>query len=276
MIESAVVSHQGKVRERNEDSVLESSNLGLWLVADGVGGNGGGDVASQLAVQTVEREMRQGKGLLEAIGVADQKVCESAAGSPGLENMATTIVACHIESNHYAISWVGDSRAYFRDASGELSLLSRDHNYASEGNGGYSSEGSGNAGQHELTQALGHLSLGRLPKVVGDLHHGEMILLCSDGLSGVLEHEQIAQILNFNDELASVAQSFIDSVLEAGAPDNVSIALIRYREEEDVLKASDFNYRSSFDPSKYLDKSQSRPLFLLLVLLSIIIILTVF
>jgi protein phosphatase len=277
MIESVVVSHQGNVRECNEDSVLESSNLGLWLVADGVGGNGGGDVASQLAVQTVEREMRQGKRLLEAIEIADRKICESASTNPDLQNMATTLVACHIEDNHYAISWVGDSRAYFFDSGGELSLLSLDHNYANHSEALAAPEYSHKAdGEHELTQALGELSLSRLPKIVGDLHHGEMILLCSDGLSGVLSHENVAEVLNSKPSLGEASQALIDDVLEAGAPDNVSLALIRYSEEDEALKASDFNYRSAFDTSRYSDKSKSRPVFLLLVLISILVILTVF
>jgi len=92
MLESKIVSHRGTVRDLNEDCVAEDPGMGFWIVADGVGGNGCGDVASQLAVQTVERKLRQGQSVRAAVKAANQVVADSAQENAEMAHMATTIV----------------------------------------------------------------------------------------------------------------------------------------------------------------------------------------
>jgi len=277
MLESAVICHQGRVRERNEDSVLEERELGLWAVADGVGGNGHGDVASQLAVQILERRVRQGQSLIEGVQSANQAILEAIEQNPQFSGMATTLVACRFDDNHFELAWVGDSRAYFIDGTG-ISQISEDHNEAnrlfSAGEIPIDEVGT-HPGQHELTQALGQLSLDQIPKSLGELHDGDYLLLCSDGLSGYLPETRIVEVIRQHREPGSAVKELLEQVLSSGAPDNISIALIRYHAQPRVLSASDFSgrgLRRSFDRRPYERHTGKRPWLLGLILLAVVLV----
>lgn len=264
MIESVSISHQGLVRHQNEDSVVDDASLGLWIVADGVGGNGCGEVASQIATQTVQRRVRQGEALVPAILAANAAIVATAQQKIEYRNMATTVVACHVHGSAYELAWVGDSRVYLLDAQ-QITQLTTDHNVAGEllAQGVLSREEAlHHPGQHELTLALGHLAA-KTPSVsVGELHHGEYLLLCTDGLSGVLPEADIHQIVLAASSLSQAAQDLLDAVLARGAPDNVSLVLLHYRDQRPKLEASDF------DPAKRVPapgKSQRWLLWLLVV-----------
>lgn len=230
MLISHTVCHQGLVREQNEDSYFSNADEGLWVIADGVGGNVGGHIASQLSVQTVERKLRQGSSLSSAIMSANQLVISTALQQPELKGMATTIVAVKFLDNCYELAWVGDSRAYLIDSE-QLCLLSSDHNVANElyVDGQITlQELQSHPGQHELTQALGQADLMGASLKSGCLSHGSIMLLCSDGLSGVLSDELIYELIKHESSLESASQVLLKYVLKAGAPDNVSISLIQY------------------------------------------------
>lgn len=275
MLESQSVCHQGGVRKQNEDSYVVNESLGLWLVADGVGGNGHGDVASQLATQTIERGVRQGKTIASAIADANLAISEAIASDGSLSNMATTIVSCRFDHQYFELAWVGDSRAYLIDASG-IHQLSRDHNYAEllvEQGELTPQEASRHPGQHELTQALGQMSLEKIPIILGELHHGDYLLLCTDGLSGVLTDQQVYRSICQSSSVAEACDDLLQQVLDAGAPDNVTLSLIRYRDDELPIQASDFDpasYRLPFDRTPYLEHRKSLPMLLAVILLSII------
>lgn len=277
MLESKSIKHQGIVRERNEDSYLNNESLGLWVVADGVGGNGHGDVASQIATQAIERKVRQGSELSQAILDANAAIVDAVKEQESLAGMATTVVACRFDAYHqFQLAWVGDSRAYLLDRSG-ISQLSSDHNVANSlfKEGVISGEEvHAHPGQHELTQALGLLSLDKVPMSLGELHDGDYLLLCTDGLSGVLSDQQIYRVVTESRSIDMACDRLLELVLERGAPDNVTFTLIQYRKSAPEIKASDFQestYRLPFDSKPYLSHVSSRPLLLLLILMSIII-----
>jgi protein phosphatase len=290
MLISKSVCHQGLVRERNEDSLVCNESLGLWVVADGVGGNLHGDVASQLASQAIERRVRQGSELSEAICEAHQVILSAVDSQPSLSNMATTVVACRFDGHQFELSWVGDSRAYLLDASG-ISQLSSDHNLANKlylQGAIAESELREHVGQHELTQALGQMTLSRMPRSLGELHEGDFLLLCTDGLSGVLTDDCVYQTVMQAANLDVACESLLAQVLEAGAPDNVTFALIQFQGGDAPLKSSDFKqkkslsaskikrpkfistYRHPFDKKAYMKHLKSRKMLLALILASII------
>lgn len=279
MLHAKSITHQGLVREQNEDAVLDSEALGLWVVADGVGGNTSGEVASQLAVQTIERRVRQGDSLTRAIEAANRAICDSASTHDDYQSMATTVVSVLFQAGHFELAWVGDSRAYLIDNTG-MFQLSSDHNVANE----LLEQGEIDAvdvhshpGQHELTQALGQQDLAPVPKSIGELHDGDYLLLCTDGLSGVLEDRQIQSTIRAHQNLDTICDSLLEQVLAAGAPDNVSFSLIKFESDKPKVEASDFNaperssLRSPFDRGAYDLNCKDRPVLLAIILISIVL-----
>jgi len=295
MLVSKSICHQGLVRERNEDSLVNNESLGLWVVADGVGGNAHGDIASQLAVQTIERRIRQGQTLSDAIVGGNDAIVSAENGQNELAGMASTVVACRFDGHQFELAWVGDSRAYLLDSTGICQLTS-DHNLANVlyQQGSIEEEDlREHVGQHELTQALGLMSLEKIPKSLGELHEGDCLLLCTDGLSGVLTDEVIYQTVVQAGSLEQAGESLLEQVLAQGAPDNVSFSLIQFQTDDRPIKSSDFKrgsqfsgagfpntnqlksklmatYRQPFDKKAYTKHLKSRPMLLMLIMLSII------
>jgi len=286
MLESKSITHQGLVRERNEDSLVNNESLGLWVIADGVGGNAHGDVASQLVVQTIERSVRQGADLGTALIKSNEVITSAVQRQPELVGMATTAVACHFHGHQFELAWVGDSRAYLIDSNG-IYQLTRDHNRANqllETGEIEADEFRDHPGQHELTQALGQMSLERIPKNLGELHEGDFLLLCTDGLTGVMTDEAIYKVVQESKTIDAAADVLLSEVLDGGAPDNVTFSLIQFCEETNKIKASDFknvpqftnnkltianNYRRPFDQNAYIKHCKKRPMLLALIIFSI-------
>jgi len=279
MLESISLTHQGLVRERNEDSLICNESLSLWGVADGVGGNGHGDVASQLAAQTIERRVRQGCELGEALQEGNKALSLAIEGQGELAGMASTAVVCRFENHQFELAWVGDSRAYLLNNEG-IYQLTTDHNVANDlfENGLIEQKALRlHPGQHQLTQALGQMTLGNVPVKIGELLDDHYLLLCTDGLTGVLSDEQIHQVVMSSNSLKSASDTLLQQVLDKGAPDNVTFALLKFHENKLKTKASTslrdslyLNYRRPFDKDAYLKHCKSRPMLLFLVLLSIV------
>lgn len=232
MLMSTTICHRGLVRDQNEDCGISNELSQLWLVADGVGGNRGGKVASEMAVQTIDRRYRQGLSLEEAIVDANRVIAETSQ-QPELCGMATTIVAAGFSGADYQLAWVGDSRAYLVGPD-EIRQLSSDHNIANalfQDGDIEEHELFDHPGQHELTQALGSMSLDKVPSLTGTLQDGQCLLLCTDGLSGVLNDQEILQsyrqyLPRSPKVLKQLADHLLQQVLAAGAPDNVCFTLI--------------------------------------------------
>mgnify|MGYP001172279360 CR=1 FL=1 len=228
MLKSKTVCHQGLVREQNEDNYVSNLSESFWVVADGVGGNVGGSIASQLAVQSVERHLRQTRNLVDAIMYANDAVSTMATKQPELYGMATTIMVAQFNDSDFELSWVGDSRAYIIDDD-SIRQLSSDHNFANELflQGDISEkEVATHAGQHELTQALGQLSLPDIPVIQGTLNEGSSLLLCTDGLSGVLTDSEILNVFDSYASLEEISSTLLTKVLAAGAPDNITFTIV--------------------------------------------------
>ena len=232
MLISTTICHRGLVRDQNEDSCISNEQSQLWLIADGVGGNQGGKVASEMAVQTIDRRYRQGLPLTEAILEANRIIVE-AGQQQDLNGMATTVVAAGFSDSRYQLAWIGDSRAYLITQD-SIRQLSADHNVATalyQQGEIPEHEVFDHPGQHELTRALGLLQVNEVPCLTGTLKGDQCMLLCTDGLSGVLRDQQILRsycrhMPRSQKQLKQLADDLLQQVLTAGAPDNVCFTLI--------------------------------------------------
>ncbi|MEE4297492.1 MAG: protein phosphatase 2C domain-containing protein [Wenzhouxiangella sp.] len=225
-------SQTGKVRADNQDAILADDAVGLWLVADGMGGYSGGAQASALAKATVRDAIVDGQALEDAILAAHSAICDQQRAHPELADMGTTIVALVEHGQDYEIAWVGDSRAYLFDrTTGVLNLLTRDHSWAGqllEAGEITASEAERHPRRHVLTDCLGiHLrAQPRVDRYPGTWNPGHWVLLCSDGLSGELSAESMALALSEAKDMAAAADRLMAEALKAGAKDNVSLVLV--------------------------------------------------
>jgi serine/threonine protein phosphatase PrpC len=230
-LQSAVRSHVGHVRELNEDACLVRPDLGIWAVADGMGGHERGDYASSLIIGELGRVRRptSARELLysvdESLARCNQALLERAGNG---ELSGSTIVALLIFEQNFAAIWAGDSRLYrYRD--GRLEQLTRDHSYVQElvERGELLPE---QARHHPLanriTRAIGADRQLRLDVIDGRLEPGDRFLLCSDGLTGMVDDAAIAAVLAEADPEVA-AERLIAAALAAGGSDNVSAIVVR-------------------------------------------------
>ena len=233
MPEFAAATHPGLKRSNNEDCYETDPMLGLWLVADGVGGHASGEVASAIVRQTVKSSFAEGLPLLDCVHQAHQAVLAEIAGSAVDSNMGSTIVALAMEDNDYTLVWVGDSRAYLWNGR-VLTQLTNDHwqiaMLVEQGVVNYK-EARTHPERHMLTQSLGisadmSISPGLLQ---GRLASGNQILLCSDGLTDELEDRDIVAHLVHNGSLQSRVDALLQAALDAGGRDNVTVVLVGSR-----------------------------------------------
>lgn len=230
---SVGVTDIGRVRGENQDAILADDHLRLWLVADGMGGHAGGARASAIARDTVKAQMDGGAKLVDAVMAAHYAVRADQQDHPEVADMGTTIVvAAESDMEFCEICWVGDSRAYcYSPSSDKLEMLSDDHNVAGMlvASGALSpSEAARHPQRHVLTDCLG-LAGGEEPRVghvIRRWQPGDILMLCSDGLSGELADEEIRAIMHSNSGLRKIADHLLASALAAGAHDNVSLILV--------------------------------------------------
>jgi len=232
MIEFGHLTHAGLRRELNEDTYYGDSDLGLWLVADGMGGHEYGEVASALARETIVREIRQGASLAQAIRTADEEIIRASRQRSDALPMGTTVVALRIVGNRFEVAWVGDSRAYlWRD--GNLAQLSHDHSYVQE----LITQGAITVDQarthphrNVVTQALGVTEPQNLnvETLAGDLRPGMQLLLCSDGLTEEVDDGNISQVLAHTECSAQeCVDGLVAAALDGGGSDNITVVLVR-------------------------------------------------
>ena len=228
--DSAARSHIGHVRSRNEDSYLENADLGLWLVADGVGGNTHGDFASQVVTQTVERKIKSGSTLKDAIVSAHLALIKLARENLEMKGMASTVVAVKFEEARYQIAWVGDSRAYLITKNNAIRQLTKDHNQAQflVDTGELTiEEARTHPTQCVLMQAMGADDEGwHVDQVDGVFEQGDFLLLCSDGLTGDLQEPELLESIKSGKLLSIIVDELIDKALVKGGGDNITVALI--------------------------------------------------
>lgn len=243
----AAQSVAGRVRGHNEDAVLCLPELGLWAVADGMGGHECGEVASALALDTLRQCVVAGSGLESSIHAAHQAIL-AAVQEEGGRRMGSTVVAVRFVDADYEVAWIGDSRAYRISLDG-IERLTRDHSWvqAMIDAGELSLD---EARQHPrrniVTQCLGQgeqaLEVGR---VQGSLAPGELLLLCSDGLTGELTDEQIQEVCAGAATLDELVDELIGLANRLGGKDNIScIVLGRSMAESAEIDARPRNFLS--------------------------------
>jgi protein phosphatase len=204
----------GHVRSRNEDALLARPERGVLAVADGLGGHPAGDVASLTALASVD-----GSGLTvgaseddlrATAAAAHQAVLDAAAAEPGRTGMGTTLVLATVSDDAATVLHVGDSRAYQLSSDGVLSPLTEDH-----GMHGY------------LTQALG-LDRAVAPDVARvDCPPGSRLLLCSDGLTNMVDDAALAELLG-RGSAQEACDALVEAALDAGGIDNVSVVVVAF------------------------------------------------
>jgi serine/threonine protein phosphatase PrpC len=232
MIEFGHGTHVGLRRLRNEDTYYADASLGLFLVADGMGGHHHGEVASALVRDVMVDLVTRGHSLIEAVHGAGERLLGHTRDSSDVTPMGTTIAALRINAENYEVAWVGDSRIYMW-AQG-LTRISHDHSLVQalvEAGQLDAAQASRHPQRNVLTQALGvtateqlHVGMAR-----GQLKPGNAFLLCSDGLTESLDDATISRTVARVD-LASqecVDQLLLDA-LDGGGDDNITAVIVRH------------------------------------------------
>lgn len=227
----ATHSEIGRVRDHNEDAVLAEPPL--FVVADGLGGHEAGEVASSLAVETLRDHAPRrpdSKALARAVRAANREVIRAAREGIGRQGMGTTLTAAIVEGTTIAIAHVGDSRAYLlRD--GTIRQLTEDHSMVADmvRRGTITAEES----RYHPNRSVITRALGTDPNMVADTYDtvaepGDILMLASDGLTGMVEDPDIAAIVKRHEaDLQQAVRSLAEAANAAGGHDNISVVLVR-------------------------------------------------
>lgn len=253
-IQSFGITDTGAVREHNEDAFLANDKLGLYIVADGLGGHNAGEVASRMTTEIMERFTKDalaGKDVewphgrqedltdeenivASSILLANREVAERAANEPEHSGMATTVVSLLLHQDKKktdaVIGNVGDSRIY-RLRAGEFDQVSEDHSLVGEQfrAGLLTREQMDTHPQRNIiTRAVGTRDELEVDIFCDEVEPGDLFLLCSDGLNGELSDAAMAQILlDSEGELEKAGKALVKAAVDAGGRDNVTVVLVR-------------------------------------------------
>lgn len=243
------LTHVGRQRQHNEDAFAVEGEHHLYLVADGMGGHAAGEVASRIAVEAItefilhtkeddgtwphaydEHFRRSTNRLTAAVRMANTKVLEAMRKDARLRGMGTTVVACMADGDTMSVAHVGDSRAYLvRD--GKISRITNDHSWVFEQvQAGMLTEAE--AEKHPLRNVITR-ALGGAMQVAPDASEivcqaGDVYLLCSDGLTGMVPEQEILRLVMENEaDLERGCQLLIDKANEGGGMDNITAILVK-------------------------------------------------
>jgi serine/threonine protein phosphatase PrpC len=264
----------GRVREGNEDAFLVDPTLGLYAVADGMGGHSAGEIASRIAVETLGSFVKssgsdsgitwpygfdtnlsfEANQLKSAVQLANQQIRFAARQQAELDGMGSTIIAVLVRGSLATMANVGDSRLY-RWRRAELSQLSEDDSWAASmlKAGVDPAFIKTHAMRHMLTRALGTEQAVEVRAGQVTLEVGDVLLLCSDGLHGALGDAGIAAVLGRETgDLDSTARALIAAANEAGGPDNVTALLVRCDEASEPTRPWRLADQSGQTTSEYL------------------------
>ncbi len=260
----AAVTDRGLHRSENQDNYYISPDMRVFVVADGMGGLKGGARASKLAVDAVEAHWKDNppdysdreavqQWLVDAVANANQSVFTAASQDESVQNMGTTIVAgVQTEANTLQIAHVGDSRAYLV-REGKTIVLTQDHSVVMEMvlKGQLTPEQFKNSPfRHYLTRCVGHSGKVEIDRTPVELHPDDLIILSSDGLSAVLDEEQIFQELKDSNTPKEICDALLKSTLDGGAPDNVTILAVKYSVQKEKTKKKKDKEKASEDQAQ--------------------------
>lgn len=245
---AAARSHVGHVRAQNEDDYLSVPEQGLFVVADGMGGHAAGEVASRIAVDTLEERLTlrgnetggesqdsdDGDVLAAAIREANRRIHGESRDDPERSGMGTTVTALRLRGGgDWTVGHVGDSRCYL-SRQGELERVSRDHTWVQqqvEAGRLTPEQARGHPASSMLTRALGTGSEVNVDRYRGELREGDLFVLASDGLTDMLSDEALGSLLASGRGPDELADRLVEAALDAGGRDNVTVVLVLARRE---------------------------------------------
>ena len=252
-LEMAKATHTGMVRSHNEDSIATDAEIGLAVLADGMGGYNAGEVASGIATALISSETREAlvrqarhevdratgspfatKLLADIIAKANTSIFQSANSQPQYAGMGTTLVVALFCNNQMTIAHIGDSRCY-RQRGGKLEQVTRDHSLLQEqiDSGLLTKE----AAKRSQNKNLVTRALGIEPAVEAEIHtypaqEGDIYLICSDGLNDMVEDEDIEMTLGaLGANLQLAAEQLVQMANDNGGRDNISVVLIKVKKD---------------------------------------------
>jgi serine/threonine protein phosphatase PrpC len=235
VFETAAASHVGLVRTVNEDTLLQRPDIGLWAIADGMGGHGGGDVASKAVINALDT-IRRADTAAQLLAQFEHRIVRVNAEvrafgrARGMGSIGTTLASVLIRPPHYASLWCGDSRVYLWRA-GALSRVSHDHSEVQDLlDRGLLSAEEARSWPHRnvITRAIGVAVEAEVDMREGQVVADDRFLICSDGLTNHVEDSEIAIALGAN-EPQKACSDLIDLTLKRGARDNVSLIIVACR-----------------------------------------------
>lgn len=231
------LTDKGLKRDSNQDNFLINQDLGIFIVADGMGGHFGGEVASAIAVATVEEVFRDPRSqnmsarelLNHAFLEASHRIFDKALEEPKLSGMGTTMVMGYLKNNTFYVANVGDSRCYLFKKP-HLWQLTEDHSLINEQiRSGIMSEDQAKAvvGRNVITRSVG-FERDVTPDIVEkEITSGEVYLLCSDGLSSLVADEKINEIMN-SGFASQIVERCVEQALNNGGDDNVTVLAVQF------------------------------------------------
>ncbi|MCL5781477.1 MAG: Stp1/IreP family PP2C-type Ser/Thr phosphatase [Firmicutes bacterium] len=232
------ITDVGRVRAGNEDSLCACPDIGLFAVADGMGGHKAGEIASSTALQYLEENLREilpGTGtkdisadLLRILEKANLRVYRLSNEFDQYRGMGTTVTAGIVTGYDLVIAHIGDSRAYLIRGS-EISQLTEDHSLVGEmlRHGGITEEQAINHPQRNvLTRAMGTAPAVKFELYIQTLSPGDKVLFCTDGLFNHLRPEEIKEIITSQPHLDRCLKILLDTALERGGTDNITMVLV--------------------------------------------------
>jgi protein phosphatase len=251
VVEAYGLSDKGTVRKTNEDSFVIDEELQLFAVADGMGGHNAGEVASRLAIEALVGFIRRsgqdsdfswpyghdpklsfaGNRLKTAVHLANRRVFRAAEDSDDYTGMGTTVASVLVSGRRIVVGNVGDSRVYAL-TNGKLRQITHDDSWAATL---LAQEGSTEAGalahhpmRNVLTNVLGAREQTDIHITEEDLEQGEVILICSDGLHGVVDDETLRGLMSDAADLQMLAKKLVETALARGSRDNITALVARY------------------------------------------------
>lgn len=225
----------GNHRKTNDDSCYYDEEKEWMLIADGMGGYAGGRIASASTV-SIFKDHFMGvtsetyrSDLTELFRLCNSEILEKAKENRDYRDMGTTLTVFCVKDNRYYIGHIGDSRAYLYRR-GKLKRLTEDHNIVAmlEKTGQISEkEAKSHPGRNMLTRVMGRNPMCEIDFYDGDLKKNDLILLCTDGISGYLEDREIAELIKSNGELEQTLDNLVKKVLDQSGQDNITAILAK-------------------------------------------------